>query len=169
MTNELLLMRHAKSDWSVDTNDFSRPLKKRGKRAAKQVGQWLYQKRLIPDIVLSSPAVRASETARKVCRQLGIAESAIVFDPHLYEADTHTLLTILKSIGHKQRVLLIGHNPGLEQLLLTLVPHSVPLSANGKHLPTAALAHLAIESDWTELAEDAATLITLIHPDNLSV
>lgn len=169
MTHELLLMRHAKSDWSADTNDFSRPLKKRGRRAAKLIGRWLYEQGLIPDTILSSPATRTLKTAQRVCRQLNIAKSAIVCDPRIYEADAQSLLAILKNVCHKRRVLLVGHNPGLEELLLKLVPHSLPLSANGKHMPTAALAHLAFESDWTELTEGTAKLVTLIHPDSLSV
>lgn len=167
MTHDLLLLRHAKSDWSVEMDDFSRPLKKRGRRAAKQVGRWLREQHLIPDIILSSPATRALETAQRVCRQLDIDESAIVCDPRIYEADAPTLLAVLKTSCRERRVLLVGHNPGLEDLLLKLTPHSVPLSANGKCLPTAALAQLAFEGDWTELAEGGATLVTLIRPDSL--
>ncbi|TAN66123.1 MAG: histidine phosphatase family protein [Methylobacter sp.] len=167
MTHELLLLRHAKSDWPVDVDDFSRPLKKRGRRAAKQVGQWLSEQRLIPDTILSSPATRALTTAQKVCRQLDIDESTIICDLRIYEADAQTLLTLLKTCGHKRRVLLVGHNPGLEDLLLKLIPHSIPLSTNGKCLSTAALAHLAFESEWAELAEGCAKLVTLVRPDSL--
>ena len=167
MTHELLLLRHAKSDWSVDMDDFSRPLKKRGRRAAKQVGHWLHDQHLIPDMILSSPATRALTTAERVCRQLGMDESAIVCDLRIYEADALTLLEVLKAGGHGQRVLLVGHNPGLENLLLKLIPHSVPLSANGKRLPTAAVAQLAFEGSWTELSEGSAKLITLVRPDSL--
>lgn len=167
MTHELLILRHGKSDWPVDMDDFSRPLKKRGRRAAKQIGRWLHERHLIPDTILSSPATRALETAQQVCKQLGIDKSAIVCDPRIYEADALTLLDVLKTSCHEQRVLLVGHNPGLEDLLLKLVPDSVPLSANGKCLPTAALAHLSFEGDWTELAEDGAKLVTLIRPDSL--
>jgi phosphohistidine phosphatase len=165
MTHELLLLRHAKSDWSVDMDDFSRPLKKRGRRAAKQVGRWLSMQHLIPDTILSSPATRALETAQRVCRQLHIDESSIICDRRIYEADAQTLLAVLKNLHHEKRVLLVGHNPGLEELLLSLIPHSIPLSPNGKCLSTAALAQLAFESDWAELAE--AKLVTLIRPDSL--
>lgn len=168
MTHELLLLRHAKSDWSVDMDDFSRPLKKRGRRAAKQVGRWLHDQHLIPDMILSSPATRALMTAERLCRQLDIDESAIVCDLRIYEADAPTLLKVLRIRAHGQRVLLVGHNPGLESLLLKLIPHSVPLPANGKCLPTAALAQLAFEGDWTELTEGRAKLITLVRPDSLS-
>lgn len=167
MAHELLLLRHAKSDWPVDVDDFSRPLKKRGRRAAKQVGRWLSEQRLIPDTILSSPATRALTTAQRVCQQLGIDESAIICDPRIYEADAQTLLTLLKTCGHGHRVLLVGHNPGLEDLLLKLIPHSTPLSANGKHLPTAALARLAFKSEWSALAEGSAELVTLVRPDSL--
>jgi phosphohistidine phosphatase len=167
MTHELLLLRHAKSDWSLDMDDFSRPLKKRGRRAAKEMGRWLREQHLIPDTILSSPATRALATAQRVCRQLGIDESVIVCDPRIYEADAATLLAILKTGYHKQRVLLVGHNPGLEDLLLKLTPHTIPLSANGKCLSTAALAILTFEGDWTELAEGSAKLVTLIRPDSL--
>ncbi|MGZ5008204.1 MAG: SixA phosphatase family protein [Methylobacter sp.] len=167
MTRELLLLRHAKSDWAVETNDFSRPLKKRGRRAAKQIGRWLREQHLIPDTILSSPATRALATTQRVCRQLDIDESAIIYDPRIYEADALTLLTLLKTGGHGRRVLLVGHNPGLENLLLKLVPSSVPLSVKGKCLPTASLAQLAFEGDWTDLTDGSATLITLIRPDCL--
>ncbi|MDO9046258.1 MAG: histidine phosphatase family protein [Methylobacter sp.] len=167
MTHELLLLRHAKSDWAVDMDDFSRPLKKRGRRAAKQIGRWLHEQHLKPDTILSSPATRALATAQQVCRQLDMDESAIVCDPRIYEADALTLLTVLKTGCHGRRALLVGHNPGLEDLLLKLIPHSVPLSANGKCLPTAALAQLVFEGDWTELTEGSAKLVTLMRPDNL--
>jgi phosphohistidine phosphatase len=165
MAHELLLLRHAKSDWPVDMDDFSRPLKKRGRRAAKQVGRWLSTQHLIPDTILSSPATRALETAQRVCRQLHIDESFIICDRRIYEADAQTLLAILKNLRHERRVLLVGHNPGLEELLLSLIAHSIPLSPNGKCLPTAALAQLAFESEWAELTD--AKLVTLIRPDSL--
>lgn len=167
MTHELLLLRHAKSDWPVDMDDFSRPLKKRGRRAAKRVGRWLREQHLIPDIILSSPATRALTTAQRVCRQLDIDESSIICDLRIYEANAQTLLTVLKTSRHERRVLLVGHNPGLEDLLLKLIPSSVPLSANGKHLPTAALAQLAFEGDWTDLTEGCAKLVALVRPDSL--
>ncbi len=167
MTHELLLLRHAKSDWSIEMDDFSRPLKKRGRRAAKQIGRWLAEQKLIPDAILSSPAARALATAQRVCKQLGIAESVIISDPRIYEADAETLLALLKIRGDERRVLLVGHNPGLEDLLLKLTPNSIPLAANGKCLPTAALAHLVFSSEWTELAEGSAELVTLIRPDSL--
>jgi phosphohistidine phosphatase len=168
MTHELLLLRHAKSDWSVDMDDFSRPLNKRGRRGAKLIGRWLSEQHLIPDLIISSPATRALTTAQRVCRQLGIDESSIVCDSRVYEADALTLASILKVSRHERRVLLVGHNPGLEDLLVKLTSDLIPLSANGKCLPTAALAQLTIEGEWLGLAEGSAKLVTLIRPDSLS-
>ncbi len=168
MTHELLLLRHAKSDWSVEMEDFSRPLKKRGRRAAKEVGRWLHEQHLKPDTILCSPAARTVSTALRVCRQLDLDESAVIYEPRIYEAEALTLLELLKSLGHGHRVLLVGHNPGLENLLLKLVPDPVPLTLNGKCLPTAALAHLSFEGSWTELTQGCAKLITLHRPNSLS-
>jgi phosphohistidine phosphatase len=165
MTRELLLLRHAKADWAVDMDDFSRPLKKRGRRAAKQVGRWLREQHLIPDTILSSPATRALATAQRVCRQLDIDKSAIICDSRIYEADAKTLLAVLKNLRHERRVLLVGHNPSLEELLLKLAPDSASLSVNGKCLPTSALVQLTFEGNWAELAE--AKLVTLLRPDSL--
>ncbi len=168
MTRELLLLRHAKSDRPVGIEDFSRPLKKRGRRAAKQIGAWLREQQLIPDTILSSPAVRALATAQRVCRQLNIDESSIVCDERIYEAEVLTLLDVLKTCPHKtKRVLLVGHNPGLEDLLLELAAHSVSPTSDGKQLPTAALARLTFEGNWTDLTEGCATLVSLIRPDSL--
>jgi phosphohistidine phosphatase len=112
--------------------------------------------------------MRALSTAQRVCRQLNINESAIIVDPRIYEADALTLLDILKTDCHEHRVLLVGHNPGLEDLLLRLVPDSIPLSANGKCLSTAALAHLSFKGNWSGLTDGCAKLVTLTRPDSLS-
>jgi phosphohistidine phosphatase len=168
MTHELLLLRHAKSDWSVECDDFSRPLKKRGRHAAKEVGRWLRKQNLMPDMILSSPAQRALATAQRVCRQLNIDESTIITDPRIYEAHSSTLLEILSATPKDiRRLLLIGHNPGLEDLLSKLIQHSIPLSESGKGLTTAALAQLTFEGGWTALTEGIAELTTLFRPDSV--
>ncbi|HBJ28222.1 histidine phosphatase family protein, partial [Cobetia sp.] len=72
MRRELLLMRHGKSDWSVAADDFHRPLKERGKRGAQRMGAWLAQEALVPDAILSSPALRARATAEKCVKSMGL-------------------------------------------------------------------------------------------------
>lgn len=79
MPRELLLLRHAKSDWDSDVaSDFERPLAKRGKNDAPKVGSWLYREGLVPDHVVSSPATRARQTAIKVCKRLDFKKRRIV-------------------------------------------------------------------------------------------
>jgi phosphohistidine phosphatase len=169
MSRQLIILRHAKSDWGHDTlADFDRPLTNRGKKDAPRMGVWLREQGLIPDYVLSSPAKRAQQTAHKVCKELGIAEAAINWEPGIYEASRARLCQLLAGCpAQAQRVLLVGHNPGLEELLVYLC-RSVPISADGKLLPTAAVGHLAMPADWTQLEPGTATLITITRPRSLA-
>ncbi|QKQ26825.1 SixA phosphatase family protein [Candidatus Reidiella endopervernicosa] len=89
---ELLLLRHGKSDWRVSSSDFNRPLKKRGRRGATRIGQWLRDHDLIPDLIIASPAVRADATARRCAAAMGLKTSVVVNDGRLYLADLNTLL-----------------------------------------------------------------------------
>ena len=84
MSRELLLLRHGKSDWDTDTDDFNRPLKDRGKRGAQRIGVWLLKHKLIPDLVIASPAERALITAEKCCKAMGIPASNIEQDKRIY-------------------------------------------------------------------------------------
>jgi len=81
---QLLILRHGKSDWAVDVDDFYRPLKKRGVESAQKIGHWLSGQSLFPDIIISSPARRALATANEVADIVGISE--IVQDERIYEA-----------------------------------------------------------------------------------
>ena len=81
---ELLLLRHGKSDWSTNTIDFDRPLKKRGKRNAKQIGMWLLDNDLIPDLIISSPANRAISTAKIVAEILLLSDDSIKTNDRVY-------------------------------------------------------------------------------------
>ena len=86
MTRELLVLRHGKSDWTTDApTDFERPLAPRGRKAAKRMGQWLRQNKLLPDHIVSSTAKRAKQTTLRACKFADIPESLIVWDPEIYE------------------------------------------------------------------------------------
>jgi len=163
---ELLLLRHAKSDWdSGAATDFERPLARRGKRDAPRVGEWLYREGLVPARVLSSPAQRARQTALKVCKALDIKKKDICWEPDLYDASLAALLGVLARCPATARtVLLVGHNPGLEELLrhLTGGEHAAP--ADGKLLTTAALARLEMPDDWSHLEPGCAVLLTIMRP-----
>lgn len=163
MNRELLLLRHAEASWPVDTEDFFRPLNEAGRQAALQVGQWLWEQQLIPDAVLCSPATRALTTAQLVCQQIAISDSFINYDRQIYEANSFKLQHILKTSDCVQRLLLIGHNPGMENLLQQLVPEPIPLTDHGHYFPTAALAQIIIHNDWHQIAPGCGTLKALIR------
>lgn len=166
--HELMLMRHGKSDWSVDRPDFERPLNKRGRRNATRMGLRMVEQDTLPDRLICSPATRAMQTARRVCDAIGFPYSSIQPEPRLYEADIDELMDVVCELKPKhRRVLMIGHNPGLEHLLLYLCP-TVDVPDDGKLLPTAALARLLIYDDWPDLAQDMARLQSITRPKSLS-
>ncbi len=162
-TRVLLVLRHAKSSWDDSSlADRERPLNKRGERDAPRVGDLLREERLVPDLIVSSDAVRAAMTAEAAGEAAGYA-GEIVFDPLLYAADPEDIIAVLRTVSATVRtVMIVGHNPGLEELVaqLTREPHD---------LPTAALAeiHLPIER-WRELdAETRGSLRRLWRPKDL--
>lgn len=168
MTRELLLLRHGKSDWHADSDDLRRPLKDRGKRGAQRIGLWLQQQGLVPDHVLSSPAERARVTAEKCCKAMGLTAQDVHLDPRLYLATPDTLLAVLADCpANPQRVMLVGHNPGLEQLLRLLVATPIDTPADGKLLPTATLARLSMPDDWHQLLAGSASLLALVRARDL--
>ena len=168
MTRELLILRHGKSDWGAGTDDFHRPLKDRGKRAAQRVGAWLRLQGLVPDHVISSPAERASVTAEKACKAMGMNAATIQREPAVYAASTGELLQVLAGCPDSaRRVMLVGHNPGLEELLVYLARESIAYPADGKLLPTAALARLAMPDSWQGLHAGSGELISITRPGEL--
>lgn len=168
MARELLLLRHGKSDWNQDTDDFHRPLKDRGKRGAQRMGVWLQQQGLVPDYIISSTAVRAIETARKLCKAMGLDIEQIKQERRIYATDGSSLLRILQECPKKaQRVMMVGHNPGLEDLLIQLSKKKIPLPSDGNLLPTATLAHLKLPGEWKKLSPGCATLESITRPKSL--
>jgi len=166
MSRELLILRHAKSDWNGDmANDFVRPLAKRGKKDAPRVGEWLYREGLVPDFVISSPAERTRQTVTKVCKSLDYKKKNIVWDEAIYEAGVPRLLEVLGRCPRTaSTVLLVGHNPGLEELLSFLAGDEIALPDDGKLLPTAALARLEMPDDWQALEKGCAQLVSVTRP-----
>jgi phosphohistidine phosphatase len=142
----LYVLRHAKSSWNTPGQaDFDRPLNERGKRDAPAMGALMKEKGFEPDLILSSPAQRAKETARLVKEAAGFT-AEIKFEPGIYEASLADLLKIISEVeAVSEKVLLVGHNPGLEHLLMSL-------TGEMNSMPTAALAEieLAVEQ-WSEI------------------
>ncbi|MET0105489.1 MAG: NUDIX domain-containing protein [Sedimenticola sp.] len=168
MTRELLLLRHGKSDWSVDTDDYHRPLKNRGKRGAQRIGTWLLQQDLVPDYVITSPAERALVTAQKCCKAMHLGAKHVHKDKRIYLADPYALLATLAECPPKaKRVMLVGHNPGLELLLSHLSDEPPEMPPDGKLMPTATLARLAMPKDWSDLQQGQGKLLQLIRASSL--
>ncbi len=145
----LLILRHAKSSWSNPIlADIDRPLNKRGKRDAPRMGVLLYEQDLVPDLILCSPAVRARKTAQAVSQSSGY-EGEIKFHSDLYPGDPDTLLEILYSIPDQiETILIVAHNPGLEEFLYLLTGESASL-------PTAALAQISLPIHrWLDLDDE---------------
>ena len=150
---ELLLLRHGKSDWNTDTTDFYRPLNKRGKRNAQQMGKWLDEQQLTPDLIISSPAIRALTTAEIACKAMSLPLHSIQPEKCIYEASLSDLRQLLLHIPDSiQRLLLVGHNPGFESLLSYLAPN-IPIPDDGKLMPTATLAYLQLGPQWSFLRD----------------
>jgi phosphohistidine phosphatase len=168
MSKELWLLRHGKSDRNSLIDDFDRPLKKRGKRSARRVGNWMKLQGLIPDIVISSPALRALATAKIVCAAIGVQEQNIQQDRRLYAEGFQRLLTVLAAnSANADIILLVGHNPELEDLLIYLVGAANVPDSN-KLLPTAALARLIIPNDLAALDHGCAELLPITYAKSLS-
>jgi phosphohistidine phosphatase len=162
MSRELWLLRHGKSDRDhLAMDDFDRPLKKRGKLAARRIGAWLQHQNLIPDRLISSPAKRAITTAKLVHSAIDVETLAIKQDRRLYQEGFEHLKTVLSECpSGAKRVLLVGHNPELEDLLIYLAG-AANLPDTDKLLPTAALARLIMPDDWSHLGAGCAKLLSI--------
>ena len=167
----LTIMRHAKSDWGdAQLDDFDRPLNDRGRKAAKVVGRELKRRRARFDLVLASPALRVRETLKGV--EHGYGESFPVrFDPQLYGATLRTLADFVRNIaGEVHAPLLIGHNPGLQELVLALTRKD-DRDLRGRiqaKFPTGAVAIVALPAPrWDEVERESGEMVELILPKEL--
>ena len=153
MRKSLLLMRHGKSDWHNDLGDFDRPLNPRGMEDVPNIANALKQQDRVPSRIVSSSACRAKQTTELLCSTLGIVEQQVIWQPDLYLADCHTLLHF--AAQHISQIegplMLVAHNPGLDELTRLLSIQPPPYSATGKLMTTAAVAIFDLNED-TELA-----------------
>lgn len=169
MNKQLLILRHAKSDWSANYNrDIERPLNTRGKNDAGLIGSWIAEHHLEPDYILCSPAKRTRSTIDNLSGHIEITGIQTVYPNVLYLADLDTLLTIIRNAPEPvQRLLLVGHNPGLEELLCYLSNQPIPLTTNGKLFTTANLAVLEIPGSFNQVKQHSAVISSLVRPADL--
>lgn len=172
MMKRLILLRHAKSSWD-DTvaRDFDRPLNGKGKRAARLMGAHLRQRHVHFDQVTASPALRVTETLAEFA--VGLGETlAPAWDKRAYLASAETLLEIVHDTPDStETLLLVGHNPGLEDLVLLLVPAVQGNRARGaveEKYPTASVAEIEFAADrWSEVRPGEGQLTGFIRPRDL--
>jgi phosphohistidine phosphatase len=165
----LTLLRHAKSAWDDPVaRDFDRPLNRRGRRAAQTIGREMRSLGLIFDQVIASPAVRVIETLDDVAEGYGRSFEAR-FDKRIYLASTDTLLDVIHSADEEAaRLLIVGHNPGLEKLALLLTRGEELRAEIAVKYPTATLAEIQLPvSRWTDVGEGIGTISRFIRPRDL--
>ncbi len=163
MTKRLILIRHAKSSWdNADMPDHERPLNKRGRNAAAELGGWLASRGYLPDEVISSDSARTRETWEEIAAALP-ATPEPRFTPKLYQAAADTMLAVLRHASG-DTVLMLGHNPGIAEFAHRLVARA-PLNPEFQKFPTAAtlVAEFPI-AVWSEAAWGAAAPDDFVVP-----
>ncbi|WP_438970365.1 SixA phosphatase family protein [Methylophaga sp.] len=168
-TKQIMLMRHAKAEPGSHGNDFSRRLTEAGQQHSINLGKLLYDLKLLPQSVYSSSATRALETASLVCEQLFIDSSQITIRDELYLANVYTLLSLLQQLDNRlSRVMLVGHNPALEELVDTLSHlNSGSNESSDNHMSPATLIMLEFQGDWFNLGSDSCNIIRRIDRKNV--
>lgn len=159
---QLLVLRHAESGWNQGTRDIDRTLSPKGRQDAPLIGRWMLEQQIVPDYIISSPAIRTNETVSLVIEELGLDRGEVHWEDDAYNAHHETLLDILKSIPDTaSTVFIVGHNPGVSLLIEMLTGQSVP----GYGVTPATLTQLEI--DDVELGRGAANLKQVIRPEEL--
>ena len=148
---ELILVRHAKSSWKDPAlHDHERPLNKRGKRDAPVMGERLSRSGCEPDLIVSSSAVRALDTARTITGKLGYPRASIAVEERLFHAGVAELLRVIRGTDDSvDSLMLFGHNPGLTDLANQIGPREI------LNMPTCAVLHLRFQADTWSTVGDA--------------
>lgn len=166
-TRTLYLVRHAKSSWKTSLPDRQRPLNQRGLRDAPAMGRRLAARKVLPDLLLCSPAIRARETAELMATTLGFPQQSIQLAEELYLASPTQWLRVIEALPDQRRtVMLVGHNPGITEVARELAHREV------QDLPTCAVVELvyrvtAGETDsWALVAQRSPWKALLDSPKN---
>jgi phosphohistidine phosphatase len=164
---KLYIIRHAKSSWKdMSLTDYDRPLNKRGKHNSKFMGELLQKNGVKADIIISSPAKRASDTAINIAKEIDYPTENIIYDESIYEASSSTLLHIIQAIDDKyQKVFLIGHNPSLNTLLDHLIPNN-----DIYNIVTAGIVELELDIDsWKHLSAKNCRFLSFEYPKKYTI
>ena len=158
---KLYLLRHAKSSWNYpELDDFERPLNKRGRSDLPVMARVINKHGIKPDLIVSSPALRAAFTAINVIQLAGISEDLLTYDNMIYEASTSMLLNLIKSTNDKiDSLMFVGHNPGLTTLASYLSDKQVD------NIPTCGLFGMKLKvTNWRDLSENSASFLFYEYP-----
>jgi len=172
MAKTIYLARHAKSAWdSGAPTDFDRPLSDRGVDDAIRMGRELDKRSWKPEKIIASPALRSQLTCLAYCDCLGINEQEVVWTDDFYAAYMVTLLQSLRALSDSVKsVMLIGHNPAMEDLLLHLCDEQAVQNyyqKNGKLFTTGNVAKISVEGEWEKLLMLGANLEEILRPKAL--
>ena len=157
---KLVLIRHAKSDWSNPfLDDFLRPLNKRGKKNASLMAKLLKEKNIRPDLIISSPSLRTKQTLEYFIKELSY-DDEVKFEESIYEVPYENLLKVIKDIPNIHKtVFLMGHNPGLCDLTNSLIDKSF------ENIPTCGIVEINFDvKNWKDISKENSNLISFEYP-----
>ncbi|TCC91996.1 histidine phosphatase family protein [Pedobacter frigiditerrae] len=160
MAKQLLLIRHAKSDWgNAGLSDFDRPLNKRGKANAPEMAERLSKKKIVPQQIVSSPALRALTTAKFFADTWQIPLKNIKLKSDIYEASARTLLSVINNLDNQfDKIALFGHNPGLTGL-------ANYFDGNIDNMPTCSAVYIEFPfDDWKMISADTGKVLLFDYP-----
>lgn len=165
------LFRHAKSDWNdARLRDFDRPLNERGRRGAALMGQHIAEHGVVWNRFVASPAVRVTQTIDLASAASGTTPR-VTWDRRIYLATSDGLLDVLREQTAAKAILMVGHNPGLEDLIFDLVPDDGASPLRDKveiKFPTATYAVLELDiAHWSDITDGCARLVHLVRPRDL--
>ena len=143
----LSIIRHAKSDWSTGVDDIARPLNERGKNAVVLIGNYLQQQKIKPDLIISSPAKRAQDTAKAIARAIHYDVQKIQTEPCIYFGTSTSIVEKIKTLPNSVNdVFIFGHEPILSSLIYQFTKNVV------EKFPTCAVCRIAFDiNDWATL------------------
>ena len=167
----LTVLRHAKSSWDQPLDDFDRPLNERGWKAARRMGRELKHRKMTFDVAIASPAARVRETLDGVSETYGDFPFPVRFDERIYMATSDALLELVRALPEEtESALLVGHNPGLERLIVALTSDDKRGLRDrvAQKYPTAALAVVELPAkQWPEVEFGSGKVAELILPKEL--
>jgi len=163
----LCLIRHAKSSWdNMELSDFDRPLNERGKKDAPRMGKRLREKKITPDVMLSSPAARALTTCKEIAKVLDFSMEKIKTDKRLYHANEDQILSVVQDLvdspfDSEEVVMLFGHNPGLTDFTNSLLNETI------MNIPTCGVIFATLNiNHWKDATFGCGKLIFFDFPKN---